>query len=199
MSTKLIVVGAVSTLCLSAGLAGAEPPAVPGTRQPPGPMVSRHGGPSWQGPFGRRAEAGKRQVEWMAQVLRLSAEQRAAFEDVVDQQVSERAALRERLREGGKKLAEALDGATPAPVTVGSLMIEQRDLMRDLDAARDQTDEALRALLTAEQQATFDSLPKPRPHPRMGRGGGPMGVHGMAPMPPPPCPPDPEPPEGELP
>lgn len=213
MSTKLMIVGAVSTLCLGVGLAAAE---TPSAAPQPGrtPMVAR--GPRH---VGQPADAAKRQVEWMAHTLRLSAEQKTAFEKALEQQRSERDALREKLREGGEKLAEALDAARPVPATVGTLMLERRDLERKLEVSGERSHQALRALLTADQQAVFDSLPKPglpglgprRPiGPDRGPRSGGMGpMHGcmgpmkrphdmpFAPMAPPPF--GPEPPEGERP
>ena len=79
-----------------------------------------------QGPPARPADAEKRQLEWMTHVLGLSAEQKTAFGKILEQQRSQADALQGQLRDGGKKLAEALEAAKPVPVTVGTLMIEQR-------------------------------------------------------------------------
>jgi Spy/CpxP family protein refolding chaperone len=242
MSTKLVIVGAVSALCLSVGLAEAETPAaspqtpagdeVPADanaaaagperwRGPesapmlPGPLdwepmsqgptderPMRHGpmpwGPMRQGAPGGPAAADEREQEWLTRVLGLSTEQGTALGKLLEEQRSRADALRGPLREAGRKLAAALADANPVPATVGALLIEQRALIQKLEASHGQADQALRALLTSEQQATLDSLQKSwwRGRREWGRGamrfgGGPMGrPPGMPPAPPPPPGPD---------
>jgi Spy/CpxP family protein refolding chaperone len=133
----------------------------------------------------------------MTHVLGLSAEQKTAFGKILEQQRSQADALQGQLQDGGKKLHEALEAAKPVPVTVGTLMIEQRSLMKKLEAAHDQMNQSLRALLTAEQQVRFDSMRQSGPGLRRSRGMGPMGrPQGMPPapmgLPPAPFPPGPE-------
>jgi Spy/CpxP family protein refolding chaperone len=217
MSTKAMIVGVASFVCLSVALAGAETP-VPAPAAPaatpersagqmpapmppicPGPMHQgpMHPGPMHQGPPAWPAEAGTRQLEWMTHVLSLSAEQKTALGKIIEQQRSQADALQGQLRDGGKKLHEALEATKPVPLTVGTLMIEHRSLMQKVEAAHDQMNQSLRALLTAEQQVRFDSMRQSGAGSRRSRGMGPMGrPQGMPsdPMGPPPVPPGPMPP-----
>jgi Spy/CpxP family protein refolding chaperone len=202
MSTKAIIVGAVSTLCLSVALAGAETPAAApeksGAQTPAPPLPS--------GPPARPADPAKWQLERMTQVLGLDADQKTAFEKILDEQRSQTDALQGQLRDSRQKLDEALKAEKPEPVTVGALVIEQHRLMQKGKATQEQANQAMRVLLTAEQQAKFDSMRQPGPGGRMGRGMGPMGrplgappaPMGPAPVPAPAAP-APPPPDGSRP
>ncbi len=236
MSKLLMILGAVSTLWLGVAVASAATPAAaaeapavvsawsvgeepapvaPGsmdsgpTCQGPMHQGPMHQGPMHQGPPRGPAEAGKARLAWMTHVLGLSVEQKTAVGTVLEQQRTETDALQRQLRDGGKKLAEALAAAKPVPATVGTLMIEQRTLMQKLEATQDQADQALRALLTAEQKATLAWRPRPGARGWIGYGGGPRGLgrgpmgrqRGMAPPPmgPPPVAPGPELPDVDWP
>ena len=190
MSTKLLIVGTLGTLCLGVGLAGAETPApVPepsgaGSALLPAPLRwgSTLEGPLPPGPSALSADADEKRLEWLTQTLGLTTEQRTAFARILEQRRAQEQALRRQLREGKRKLAEALTAAKPEPATVGALLIAQHTVLRTRETVQDEANHALRALLTAEQRAAFDALPKPGPRGLREPGMGPMarGGDGMA-------------------
>jgi Spy/CpxP family protein refolding chaperone len=77
---------------------------------------------------------------------------------VMDERRAEHAALREKLEKNRDQLQQALDSASPDPVAVGELAIEGHRLRAQERAVREAQDQAIRSLLTAEQQVKFDAL-----------------------------------------
>jgi Spy/CpxP family protein refolding chaperone len=228
MSTKAMIVGTVSILCLGVALAGAETPAAapekPGAQ---GPAVAQDkvmtpaapvgatgaqmpvlpanaGAPVPAGPPARPQDPAKFQLERMTNMLGLNEDQKAGFEKALAEQRSQTDALQAQLRDSRQKLDEALKAEKPEPATVGALVIEQHRLMQKGQATQEQANQAMRALLTAEQQAKFDSMRRFGPGGRMGRGMGPMGRPPGAPQAPgapafAPQAPAPPPPDGSRP
>ncbi len=141
-------IGAAAAVWLGASLAGAQPAAGPAGRGPGGFMVER-----------------------MARVLSLSDDQKAAFQKALEQQRPQMQGLHLQLRDNRRKLEEALKGDNPDPATVGQLVIQGRALMKQGEGLREQSSQALRGLLTPDQQTKFDTLQSLR----QGGGFGPMG------------------------
>ena len=73
------------------------------------------------------------------------------------------------MRENRGELKELLKSGSPDPAAVGKLVIQEHKLREQGKAQREQSKQALRALLTPEQQAKFDVLQS------MKRGRGDMG------------------------
>jgi Spy/CpxP family protein refolding chaperone len=166
--TKVMTIGAAAAVWLGASLAGAQPAGAPGGRGPGGFMAGR-----------------------MARVLNLSDDQKTAFQKVLEQQRPQMQALHQQLRDNHGKLEEALKGDNPDPAAVGQLVIQGRALMKQGEGLREQTSQALRGLLTPDQQTKFDALQSLRRGggfgPMGGRGGFGIGAHGRwdKPAPPP--------------
>jgi Spy/CpxP family protein refolding chaperone len=134
MRTKAML--AASFLWLGAALAGAQP-------------ADRPGGP-WKGPG---VHGGR-----MARALELTDEQKAAFQKQMEQQRPQMQALHEQMRAIHEKLQAALAAESPEPAAVGQLVIQENALRKQARTQREQASQALRALLTPEQQAKFDAL-----------------------------------------
>jgi Spy/CpxP family protein refolding chaperone len=142
MQTKGIAIVGVAAL-LSAAVAGAQPSHGPGS--PAGRM--RH--PAMMGR--------------LARVLELTEEQKAAIKKQMEQQRPQRQALHAQMRDNRVKLKALLDGGNPDPAAVGQLTIQEHKLRQQAKAQREQDRQALRALLTPEQQAKFDLLESMKP------------------------------------
>lgn len=141
-------IGAAAAVWLGASLAGAQPAGGPGGRGPGGFMVER-----------------------MARVLNLSDDQKTAFQKALEQQRPQMQALHLQVRDNRRKLEEALKGDNPDPAVVGQLVIQGHALMKQGEGLREQSSQALRGLLTPDQQTKFDALQSLR----QGGGFGPMG------------------------
>lgn len=139
MQTRTIASWGMAVL-LSAVVAGAQPA--------PGKGNSRAGGPG-----GRVGMMGH-----MARVLELTDEQKAAFRKAMEEQRPQAQALHQQMRENRGQLEELLKSASPDPATVGKLVIQEHKLREQGQARREQSMQALRALLTPEQQVKFDVL-----------------------------------------
>lgn len=166
MKTRTIA-GWGATVLLSAAVAGAQP--APGQ----GGWGGRPGGPG--GPGGMMGRA--------ARVLQLTDEQKAAFRKTMEQQRPQMQALHQQMSENRTKLKELLDGGNPDPAAVGKLVIQEHQLREQGKAQREQAQQALRALLTPEQQAKFDVLEQMKPGPGDMGPGGPGGRHWGGPGP----------------
>jgi Spy/CpxP family protein refolding chaperone len=145
---NLAVLGtAALTLALGVGAASA---------QPPGPD-----GPGGTGPRMDRAQG-------MARVLGLSEPQKDKVRQVMEGRRGEHEALREKLEKNQGEMKEALEAANPDPLAVGELAIEGHRLREQGRALREAQDEAVRAILTPEQQARFDAMKALRDEGRRG-------------------------------
>jgi Spy/CpxP family protein refolding chaperone len=153
---------ALSALWLGAALAGA---------QPVEPVERLLNEPGWSGGAG------------MARALDLTAEQRAAFREVLEQHRTTMQSLREKMRQNNQALEATLEGDDPDPAAVGKIVIEGRALRKQAEAHREQMNQALREFLTPEQQTKLDVLESMRRRgPRFGPGGlAPVGSGGQPP------------------
>jgi len=168
MRTKAML--AATVLWISAGLAGAQPAAGPG-------------GPP-KGPGGFRGDR-------MTRVLDLTEDQKAAFQKLLEEQRPQMETLHKQMRDNHQKLDAALEGESPDPRTVGQIVIQGNALRKQAQAQREQASQALRGLLTPEQQAKFDALQSLREDGGFGPGfvgpfgrRGPGGPGGRPPLPP---------------
>jgi Spy/CpxP family protein refolding chaperone len=143
--------GAVA-LWLGASMVGAQPADGPGKGRP-----------------------GRFMADRMARVLDLSDDQKASFQKALEQQRPQMQTLHQQLRDNHQKLDDALKGDNPDPATVGQLVIQGQALMKKGRALRDQASQALRGLLTPEQQAKFDAMESLRQGGGFGPGRGPGG------------------------
>ena len=140
-----VAVGVAAAFLLSAGVAGAQPPAGKGDR-----------------------ERGPRGFERPARYLDLSEQQKEAFRQIREKQQPQVEALHRKMHENRQQLHQALEGANPEPVAIGELAIEGHRLQGQMRALREDADKQLRALLAPEQQVKFDAMKALR------RDGGPM-------------------------
>ena len=150
---RLAVLGATAlTLGLGAGAASA-----------PRPLPDGGGG---RGPRMGRAEG-------MARFLGLSEAQKTQVRELMEARRTEHEALREKLDHNRDELEKALEAASPDPIAVGEIAIEGHRLHEQGRALRDAQDQAVRKVLTPEQQVKFDAMKALRDE------GGPMGGRGM--------------------
>jgi Spy/CpxP family protein refolding chaperone len=145
---RAILGGAAFALVLGAAAVGAQPPF-----------------PAEKGPRMGRPEG-------MTRFLALTEQQQEQVRKVMDERQAEHKALREKLERNRDQLQQALDSANPDPVAVGDLAIEGHRLRAQERALREAQDQAVRSLLTAEQQVKFDALKALREE---GMGGPPAG------------------------
>ena len=141
---------AATVLWLGAALAGAQPADGPG-------------GPP-RGPGGFRGDR-------MTRVLNLTEDQKAAFQKLLEEQRPQMEALHKQMRDNHRKLDAALEGESPDPRTVGQIVIQGNALRKQAQAQREQASQALRGLLTSEQQVKFDALQSLREDGGFGQGG----------------------------
>lgn len=133
--TILAVLGGASLVPLLGAALGSAQPLPPGDGRP------------WMG-----------RAEGMTRLLGLSEQQRDQVQKAMEERRPEHRALRERILKNREALQQALESANPDPAAVGELAIEGHLLRTQERALRDARDEAIRALLTAEQRARFDAL-----------------------------------------
>jgi Spy/CpxP family protein refolding chaperone len=105
----------------------------------------------------------------MARFLGLSEAQKGQVQKVMEGRRAKHEALREQIEKNRDELQQALENANPDPAAVGELAIEGHRLREQGRALREAQDRAVRALLTPEQQAKFDTMKALR------EDGGPMG------------------------
>jgi Spy/CpxP family protein refolding chaperone len=137
MRTTLAVLG-ITGLALGAAALAAPPPGADGPGRPDGHRMGR--------------------AEGMARHLGLSEEQKAQVQKLVEAQRPKHEALREKIEQNDRRLDEALEAATPDPLSVGELAIEGHRLRQQGKALREAQEEAVRALLTPEQQVKLDAM-----------------------------------------
>ena len=158
---NLAVLGtATLTLALGVGAAGAQPRGPDGAGQKE-PRLGRE--------------------EGMARFLGLNEEQKAKVRQLMEGRRAEHEALQEKLEKNREQLQEALAGPSPDPVAVGELAIEGYRLREQGRAVREAQDEAVRAILTPEQQARFDAVKALRDDGGPAGFGPPRGPRGMQP------------------
>ena len=149
--TTRAVLGAVLALTVGPAAGSAQPPPPPGGRGP------RMGPP-----------------ERMARFLDLGEEQQEEIRRVVEERRADHQALWEKLEKNRDAMQSALEGASADPAAVGELAIEGHRLHQQEKRLRDAQDDAIRALLTAEQKVRFDALKALRED-GIGRPGGGFG------------------------
>ena len=156
----LAVLGAGAlVLVLGAGTASAQP------------------GPS-EMQAGRKSRMGR--VEGLARVLGLSDQQKEQVQKLMDERRGDHQALWQKVEKNRQQLQEALASANPEPTAVGELAIEGHRLREQGRALRDAEDNAVRGLLTPDQQVKFDAMKALR---EQGPAGGRWMGHGaMAPF-----------------
>lgn len=166
MRTKAMLTA--TALWLGASLAGAQPADGPGKG-------------------GRGTGAGGFMGGRVAQALSLTDSQKADVQKLFEQQRPQMQALHQQIRDNHEKVQAALEAGNADAAAVGQLVIQGHALMKQAKTQRDQTSQAVRALLTPEQQTKFDALQSLREE---GRGfgrrgmGGPGFGHGAPPAPP---------------
>jgi Spy/CpxP family protein refolding chaperone len=133
--------------------------------------------------------------ERMAEALKLTQEQQAAWAELHEAHRTETKALFEEGRALHEALRAALAETTPDPLKVGKAAIAADQHRKRMDASRRALEDKLAALLDEEQKQRFQAL-------RALRGplgpGGPRGRGpGFGPPPPPPPPPLPDDPDME--
>lgn len=139
MSKKTLAVlgGAALALAVGAWTAGAQPD---GSQKQTGVMA--HGG----------------RAEGLARFLGLSDQQKEQVQKLLDDRRAEHRALWQKVEKNRQQLEEALAGASPDPAAVGELAIEGHRLREQARALREAEDNAVRALLTPDQQVKFDAM-----------------------------------------
>lgn len=110
-------------------------------------------------------------IERLAEVLDLSAEQRAQIEKIVADERAANATIREQLRENREKLRELTDSDTFDEAAIRAVAANKSQQKIELMVAHARTRHAINALLTPEQRALADKL---RPMMKKGR----KGPHG---------------------
>jgi Spy/CpxP family protein refolding chaperone len=139
-------------------------PALAGPGGPGGPGGARRGGPGGAGldpdllfdQFDRRADR-------LAELLDLSSEQRAAFDQLRDHAYESARPKLDRMRTAGEALRALLDTASPDAAAVGAKVIELHRTKGELKALREGVERDLVALLDEEQKIAFETLEKARP------------------------------------
>jgi Spy/CpxP family protein refolding chaperone len=99
-----------------------------------------------------------RAVRAAGDFLGLTDRQRAAFEEIRERERPQMEALHEEARAAREELRQALEAASPDPMRVGELAIEEHRLREALRTLREEADKELRAVLTPEQQVKFDAM-----------------------------------------
>lgn len=103
----------------------------------------------------------------IADLLDLSADQRAAFDAARTEALDAARPKMDRMRDLGDELRELLDGGSTDAAQVGARVIEMHQLKGELRAARQGVEAELSKLLTDEQRFAFEALREAR---RDGRG-----------------------------
>jgi len=145
-------------------------PALAGQPGRPGPFRGP-GGPDLEGLDERLDQRAER----LADALDLTAEQRAAFDQLRGDAMAAAEPKIERMRAAGEELRGLLDAGTSDATAVGNLVIEVHRLRGELRASREEVEQGLEALLTDAQKLAFDAVREIRPRPRRFAGEGPGG------------------------
>lgn len=174
------------TVCTLAALSLAAP-ALAG---PPG--RGGFGGPGGRpGGFGdpeAMEERMDQRAERMAELLDLTADQKAAFDKLRGDEFERAKPKLERMRAAHEELRGLLDADTTDAARVGALVIETHQLKGELKAAKDAVEAELVKLLDDEQRFAFEALQESRKggHDRRGKGHRGPGGRGGWDAPPPP-------------
>lgn len=160
----------------------------------PGPGgYPRHGddrrGPGGPGPmFDPEAmdELLDARADRIAELLDLTADQRAAFDKAIADGRDAARPRMDRMRQVGDALRAELDSSAPDPAAVGAKVIEMHQLRSELREARKMVEADLEKLLTDEQRFAFEALKESRKGSHDRRGPGRRGGPGGWDAPPPP-------------
>ena len=131
--------------------------------------------------FDRLEDRLDERAERIADLLELTADQRAAFERLRYEALEGAQAEIERLRAAGEGMHQLLDSGTTDAARVGALAIEAHQLRNELKAAKESVERELVELLTEEQRFAFEALKEAR-HDLPGRGGRRFGHGPRRPM-----------------
>jgi Spy/CpxP family protein refolding chaperone len=101
-----------------------------------------------------RIERGTELIEF----LELSEAQQASWSEIHQQQREALRPLFERLHASMGEVHELLETNDPDPTEVGNLMIENRNLHRQIDAAKEGFGDKLKAVLTPEQVEKYEAF-----------------------------------------
>jgi Spy/CpxP family protein refolding chaperone len=94
----------------------------------------------------------------MARYLGLSADQQTQLKALHDEQRPQIQTLGQQLRENHERLQQALEAASPDPAAVGTIVIQGHALQQQMRKLHADADQAVRALLSPDQQTKFDAL-----------------------------------------
>jgi Spy/CpxP family protein refolding chaperone len=146
--------------------------------QPPG------GQRGWHGP-------GRDGGHDLTQFLGLTAEQQAQWKQVHQQHFEALRPTFEKMRDLRDQLQSELDSASPDPATVGGYVISMHQLEAEMKASRADLDNAIKGILTDEQQSKLEAWKAANPdhgpggfgwggprHDRRGGGAPPPGDNG---------------------
>jgi Spy/CpxP family protein refolding chaperone len=160
---RLLSLGFVAALVAGAAIASAQPPGGGG------PMGAMHG-PWMMHDHGTRLDA----------ALNLTDEQKAAVQTLRDDLATKSAPLIAQLHQRMQEVHTLLAGDNPDPTDLGQKMIAAHAIEKQLEALHDGFDASFRALLTPDQQTTFDNLKSRFGRHRMGPPGPDAGPDGGA-------------------
>jgi Spy/CpxP family protein refolding chaperone len=108
------------------------------------------------------AEMFDARADRIAEILDLTADQRAAFEKLRTDALDAARPQLERMRQAGSELRELLDAGSSDAAQVGARMIEMHQLRGELRATRKSVEAELSKLLTSEQRFAFEALKEAR-------------------------------------
>jgi len=111
---------------------------------------------------GRLEERLEERSDRVADLLDLSADQRASFESLRERSLLDARAKMERMHELGDELRTLLDAAAPDATEVGAKAIALHRLREELSAGRDAFAAEVAKILTAEQRFAFEALQEAR-------------------------------------
>lgn len=121
------------------------------------------GGPGFGPPDGAMTGAmADHRAERLTDALDLTADQQAAWKTQREELRTTVQPLMEQSQELRKQLRDSLDAGTTDAQAVGDLVLSTHAIGQQIREAHDAAQAAFRALLTTEQQATFDKLQERR-------------------------------------
>jgi len=161
MRQRATLLGATALLALAI-------PALAGQPGRQGPFRGP-GGPDFDA-LGERLD---QRAERLADALDLTADQRAAFDQLRDEAMAAAEPKLERMRAVGEELRTLLDSGTSDAEAVGRLVIEMHQLRTELHENREGVEQGLEALLTDAQKLALKAVKETRPRARRFEGGGP--------------------------
>ena len=116
-----------------------------------------HGGFRGHGERGSAATM-ERHLEYMADELKLTTEQREAARKLPSDSSERAEALHEQMRAAHDEVETLLDSANPDPTVLGQKMIAARAARDEMKALHEELFGQFRALLDAEQQKKLDEI-----------------------------------------